>query len=163
MTRYFMTIPEATRLVLLTATLPETGGRVAMLEMGAPVRILELAENLIRLSGFEPHRDVPIVFTGVRPGEKLHEQLLSEVERTLPTLIDKIRIVETAPGDGELVEGALARLLSGLGSHAHADLRAAALMLVPECVDPLRSMLREPPRPAATQPRPSLPTHAVGR
>lgn len=160
MTRYFMTIPEATRLVLLAATLTETGGRVAMLEMGAPVRIVELAESLIRLSGFEPHRDVPIVFTGIRPGEKLHEELLSEVERTVPTLIDKIRIVETAPGSGHVVEGGLAQLISGLGAHDPAEIRAAILMLVPECVEPLRSLVRDTP---ALPPRPSRPISVAGR
>ncbi len=74
MERFFMTIPEAARLVLEAAGLAE-GGETMLLDMGSPVRIAALAENMIRLSGLEPHRDVNIVFTGIRPGEKLHEEL----------------------------------------------------------------------------------------
>ena len=74
-TRYFMTIPEAVQLVLQASLLPGAAGKVAMLEMGAPVRIVDLARNMIRLSGKRPDVDVPIVYTGLRPGEKLHEEL----------------------------------------------------------------------------------------
>lgn len=94
-TRYFMTIPEAVQLVLQAAVLEEARDRVVMLEMGQPVKILDLARNLIRLSGLEPDVDIPIVFTGLRPGEKLHEQLTSDAEETLPTRFEKIRIVRT--------------------------------------------------------------------
>ena len=98
-TRYFMTIPEAVQLVLQASVLDESNDRIAMLEMGEPVRIVDLARNLIRLSGFEPGEDIAIAFTGLRPGEKLHEQLLSESEETLPTRYEKIRLVraEAAP------------------------------------------------------------------
>ncbi|MBX6331068.1 MAG: polysaccharide biosynthesis protein [Gemmatimonadaceae bacterium] len=93
--RYFMTIPEAVQLVLQASVLAEARDKIVMLEMGAPVKIVDLARNLIRLSGLEPDVDIPIVFTGLRPGEKLHEQLTSETEETLPTRYDKIRIVRT--------------------------------------------------------------------
>jgi len=94
--RYFMTIPEAVQLVLQSSVLEEAHDKIVMLEMGQPVRIVDLARNLIRLSGLEPDVDIPIVFTGLRPGEKLHEQLISASEETLPTRYEKIRIVRTA-------------------------------------------------------------------
>lgn len=94
-TRYFMTIPEAVQLVLQAAALEEARNRIVMLEMGKPMRIVELARNLIRLSGMEPDVEVPIVFTGLRPGEKLHEQLTSETEETMATSSEKIRLVRT--------------------------------------------------------------------
>ena len=94
-TRYFMTIPEAVQLVLQASVLEEARNRIVMLEMGEAVKIVALAHNLIRLSGLEPDVDIPIVFTGLRPGEKLHEQLTSDTEETLPTRYEKIRIVRT--------------------------------------------------------------------
>ena len=94
-TRYFMTIPEAVKLVLQASALDEARDKIVMLEMGAPVRIVDLARNLIRLSGLEPDVDIPIIFTGLRPGEKLHEQLTDESEATMPTRYQKIRIVRT--------------------------------------------------------------------
>jgi FlaA1/EpsC-like NDP-sugar epimerase len=74
-TRYFMTTPEAAQLVLQSVALPESAGKVALLDMGTPVRIWDLAERLIRLSGLRPGADIEILETGLRPGEKLHEEL----------------------------------------------------------------------------------------
>src|SRR5437660_1509133 len=88
--RYFMTIPEAVQLVVQAAALPEAGGRIAMLEMGEQVRILDLAEQLIRLSGYVPHQDVQIEFTGLRPGEKLEEELLASHEAAPQTTVEEI-------------------------------------------------------------------------
>jgi FlaA1/EpsC-like NDP-sugar epimerase len=138
MTRYFMTIPEAVQLVLQAASLPEAAGHISMLEMGQPMRILELAENLIRLSGLEPYRDVPIIFTGMRPGEKLHEELMSQVEVTVPTTVDKIRVVQTdEPNPGAVREG-LERLAAAVALATPEDILSAIRTMVPECVEPLR-------------------------
>ena len=89
MTRYFMTIPEAVQLVIRSGSLVQ-GGEVFVLEMGEPVRIVELAHDMIRLSGLEPERDIAIEVIGPRPGEKLHEELFNPYERPQPTPAQKI-------------------------------------------------------------------------
>jgi FlaA1/EpsC-like NDP-sugar epimerase len=89
MSRYFMTIPEAVQLVLQASVLGQ-GGEIFVLDMGRPVRILDLATDLIRLSGYHPGQDIPIVFTGIRPGEKLHEELFLNGEAYRRTRHDKI-------------------------------------------------------------------------
>jgi FlaA1/EpsC-like NDP-sugar epimerase len=137
-TRYFMTIPEAVGLVLQAAALPAAGGRICMLEMGEPVRIVELAENLIRLSGLEPYTDVPIVFTGLRPGEKLHEELMSEREATVPTAVSKVRIVQTTEPEPTTLATGLDRLAAAAAVGSQADILDAVRALVPECTPPLR-------------------------
>jgi FlaA1/EpsC-like NDP-sugar epimerase len=88
-TRYFMTIPEACRLVLEAGTMGQ-GGEIFIFDMGKPVRMVDLAKKMIRLSGFEPHKDIEIVFTGLREGEKLHEELLNSEEDTMATHHEKI-------------------------------------------------------------------------
>jgi FlaA1/EpsC-like NDP-sugar epimerase len=107
MRRFVMTISEAAQLVLEAAALPEAAGRIAVLEMGTEVRILELAEQMIRLSGLVPYQEIQIVFTGLRPGEKLNEELLAPGETGITTSIDKIRVVEGNESGGS----ALARRL----------------------------------------------------
>ncbi len=89
MTRYFMTIPEAAQLVLQAGGMKRNGS-VFVLDMGQPVKIIDLATDLIRLSGFEPGTDIDIVFTGIRPGEKLFEELLTAEEGTEASRFKKI-------------------------------------------------------------------------
>lgn len=113
-TRYFMTIPEASQLVLTAGSLPEAAGRILMLEMGDPVRIRDLAENLIRLSGLEPEIDIQIQYTGLRPGEKLYEELMSDVETTIPTAVEKIRVVQTDEADPRLLQMQVSRLYAAV-------------------------------------------------
>jgi len=90
--RYFMTIPEATQLVLQAGTIG-SGSEIMVLDMGEPVRIVDLAEELIRLSGFIPYEDIDIAFTGLRPGEKLFEELLIDGEGIMPTSHAKIKVL----------------------------------------------------------------------
>ncbi len=89
--RFFMTIPEACDLVLQAGTMGH-GGEIFVFDMGEPVRILDLATRMIKLSGYEPHIDIKIIYTGLRPGEKLYEELLSDDATTLPTHHEKILI-----------------------------------------------------------------------
>jgi FlaA1/EpsC-like NDP-sugar epimerase len=94
-TRYFMTISEAVQLILQASLLEEFRGRVAMLEMGEPVRILDLARNMLRLAGVPSGNGEHVVFTGLRPGEKLHEELSAPTEESGPTAVPKVRMIRT--------------------------------------------------------------------
>jgi FlaA1/EpsC-like NDP-sugar epimerase len=109
MTRYFMTIPEAVQLIIRSGELT-TGGEVFVLEMGDPVKIVELARNMIRLAGYEPDVDIALEMIGRRPGEKLHEELFNPGERPQPTPAEKIVCAVQQPLDPEWVEGAFARI-----------------------------------------------------
>lgn len=130
MRRYFMTIPEAAQLVLQAGGLAQNGA-VYILDMGEPVRIVDLAAELIRLSGFEPETDIPIVFTGIRPGEKLYEELLTAEEGTVASRHEKILMARK----NGLPEGDLETLLEPLFAAAHAHdglaVRRALKGLVP--------------------------------
>jgi FlaA1/EpsC-like NDP-sugar epimerase len=109
MTRYFMTIPEAVQLIIRSGELA-TGGEVFVLEMGDPVKIVDLAANMIRLAGFEPDVDIAIELVGRRVGEKLHEELFNPGERPQPTHAEKIVCAVQQPLDPEWVESAFARI-----------------------------------------------------
>ena len=100
--RYFMTIPEATCLVLEAATLGN-GGEIFCFDMGHPVRIADLAKNMIRLAGYIPGKDIEITYTGLRPGEKLYEELLNQKEITLPTSNEKILVAKVREYDFDTV------------------------------------------------------------
>ena len=97
-TRFFMTIPEACRLVMEAATM-STGNQIFVFDMGESVKIAHLARRMISLAGFEPEKDIRIEYTGLRPGEKLYEEVLSNKENTLPTTHDRIRIAKVREYD----------------------------------------------------------------
>ena len=97
-TRFFMTIPEACRLVMEAATM-STGNQIFVFDMGESVKIAHLARRMIELAGFEPDKDIKIEYTGLRPGEKLYEEVLSNKENTLPTTHDRIRIAKVREYD----------------------------------------------------------------
>jgi FlaA1/EpsC-like NDP-sugar epimerase len=103
MTRYFMTIPEAVQLVIRSGSLGD-GGEVFVLDMGEPVSIIQLARDMIELSGLRPDRDIAIEITGRRPGEKLHEDLFNPYERPRPTPVERITLARRDPLDPAAVE-----------------------------------------------------------
>lgn len=128
--RYFMSIPEAAQLVLQAALMGE-GGEVFVLDMGEPVRIADLARDMIRLSGAS-ESDIRVAFTGLRPGEKLYEELLASDETTRPTHHPKVRIARARPVDDALWLGRLERWLTGALPAEPADLREELSGWVPE-------------------------------
>ena len=130
--RYFMTIPEAVQLVLQAGTMPQARGRICMLDMGEPVRIVDLARKMLSLSGVKPRIGVSLVFTGLRPGEKLREDLVSSTEASVTTEIPKIRLVQSTSEAGTDVSDLVDRLLRAmrLGDDAHLLQELAAV--VPE-------------------------------
>jgi FlaA1/EpsC-like NDP-sugar epimerase len=148
MVRYFMTIPEAAGLVLQAAALGRPG-EILVLDMGDPVRIVDLAENVIRLSGFEPGRDIDIEFSGLRPGEKLFEELSLTAEIATRTRHPKVWIGRTAEATWDAADrdlGALADAADGAPPH---EIRGMLERLVPEYTgasdpEPVSTILLEP-------------------
>jgi FlaA1/EpsC-like NDP-sugar epimerase len=132
MTRYFMTIPEAVQLIIRSGDL--RGGQVFVLEMGDPVRIVDLARNMIRLSGREPDTEIAIDIVGRRPGEKIHEELFNPDERPVPTPAEKIVSAERAAAEPEWVEAAFARVEELVYSGDAAGLAATVTSLAGERV-----------------------------
>ncbi len=123
MTRYFMTIPEAVQLVIQAGDLGGGGGDVFVLEMGEPVRIIDLARNMIHLAGYEPDADIAIEIVGIRPGEKIHEELFNADERSQATAADRIvRAVRVDPLDPDWVEETVDRLARLVASGDEAGL-----------------------------------------
>ena len=131
MTRYFMTIPEASQLVLQAGAMG-SGGEIFILDMGQPVRIVDLARDLITLSGLRPDEDVEIRFSGVRPGEKLYEELATDAEHADKTKHPKVFIGRIKPHDWDLVVAAIGNLLATANSDDAEKLRAALAELIPE-------------------------------
>jgi FlaA1/EpsC-like NDP-sugar epimerase len=133
MTRYFMTIPEAVQLVIRAGDLAGQSGDVFVLEMGEPVRIIDLARNMVRLAGYEPDQDVAIEIIGPRPGEKIHEELFNVDERSEPTEASRIvRAVREGPLGPEWVERTVADLERLVTSGDETGLAARVVELVAE-------------------------------
>ncbi len=131
MTRYFMTIPEAAQLVLQAGTMGQ-GGEIYMLHMGEPVRILDLARDMITLSGLRPSVDIEIVFTGKRPGEKLYEELANEGENLGATSHPKIGIWKYRPENRELVLAGIERLIALADTADTTEIQTELKTIVPE-------------------------------
>jgi FlaA1/EpsC-like NDP-sugar epimerase len=131
MVRYFMTIPEASQLVLQAGSIGN-GGEVFVLDMGEPVRVVELAEDLIRLSGFEPHVDIAIEFTGTRPGEKMYEELSLSGENADRTTHPKIWVGRATEPDWSTAEDELVTLIERAEWFTREDAQTALARLVPE-------------------------------
>jgi len=131
MKRYFMTIPESAELVLHASAIAK-GGEVFILHMGEPVRIMDLAETLITLSGLKPHEDIKIIETGIRPGEKLYEELTFETEETAATEHPKIFINRISGLDPEALRLALLRLSGFVRERDEEGLRSFLNDLLPE-------------------------------
>lgn len=135
-TRFFMTIPEAVQLILKAGSMAHQN-QVFVLDMGEPVKILDLAENMIRLSGYEPYQDIDIVEIGLRPGEKLYEELLMKSEHLTKTAHKKIFVEEQQTIDPNVIMADLEALDEAVSKNSSAEeLRALLHRLIPTYHDP---------------------------
>jgi FlaA1/EpsC-like NDP-sugar epimerase len=132
-TRYFMTIPEACQLVLEAGAMGQ-GGEIFVFDMGQPVKIAELAKKMIRMSGREPGKDIQVVYTGLRPGEKLYEELLNNAENTMSTYHEKIMIAKVREYDFIEVNNDIERLITSAHQHYLTPTVALMKQLVPEFI-----------------------------
>ncbi|MFQ5582748.1 MAG: polysaccharide biosynthesis protein, partial [Mariprofundaceae bacterium] len=131
MTRYFMTIPEAVSLILQAGAMGE-GGEIFVLDMGEPVRIADLAEQMIRLSGLTPGEDIEIVYTGLRPGEKLYEELFHASESLKTTTHPQIMLSASRETDWDQLQSLLKKLRAACANRELDQLKTALQELVPE-------------------------------
>lgn len=130
-TRYFMTIPEACQLILQASVIGK-GGEIFVLDMGEPVKIAYLAEQLILLSGKRPHDDIEIIYTGLRPGEKLFEELFHDAEKLLKTSHPKILLANCRPLERRIVQEGVATLGRSCDEDRHDEMQRVISALVPE-------------------------------
>lgn len=130
-TRYFMTIPEACQLVLEAGTMGK-GGEIFIFDMGESVRILDLAHKMIQLSGLVLDKDIRIVYTGLRPGEKLYEELLTNEENTLPTHHKQIMVAQVKEYDFEAISASINELISLFDKQDNRSIVKKMKLLVPE-------------------------------
>ncbi len=154
MVRYFMTIPEAAQLVLQAASMGE-GGEIFVLDMGEPVKIVNLARDLITLSGFRPGEDIEIIFTGIRPGEKLYEELAIDGEDVSRTAHPKIGIWKKKPEDWDALIQAMDALLADADKLDRSAARVRLTKMVPEF-----KLESAPPPLPAPEPRKPAPAEA---
>jgi FlaA1/EpsC-like NDP-sugar epimerase len=147
MVRYFMTIPEAVQLVLQSAALGRQG-EVFVLDMGAPVRVRDLALDLIQLSGLEPDVDIELRYTGIRPGEKLFEELFFQGDHVTPTIHPKILRARDSEGNGLRAEDIESLIRAALENACPSELRRLISRLVPEYRGPDDTVAVEPERSA---------------
>lgn len=129
--RYFMTIPEACQLVLEAGTMGN-GGEIYLFDMGEPVKIIDLAKKMIRLAGYTPDKEIKIKIIGLRPGEKLYEELLNDTSKTLPTHNDQIMIAEDVCDDYEEINRAILDLQCNAKLITNEEIVARMKKLVPE-------------------------------
>jgi len=130
-TRFFMTIPEACQLVLEAGAMGE-GGEIFIFDMGKSIKIIDLAKKMVRLSGLEVGKDIEIIFTGLRSGEKLYEEILSSHEGTLPTYHHKILIAKTREEPFEIVKKNIQLLINSAQDHDELKLVGMMKYIVPE-------------------------------
>jgi FlaA1/EpsC-like NDP-sugar epimerase len=130
-TRFFMTIPEACQLILQAGSMGE-GGEIFILDMGTPIKIADMAKDLIRLSGFEPDVDIKIEYVGLRPGEKLYEELITEGENIVPTHHEKIMVLKGIECDLQLLNGKLDELAQLAGEQVGDRIKSKLKEIVPE-------------------------------
>jgi FlaA1/EpsC-like NDP-sugar epimerase len=130
-TRYFMTIPEACQLILQAGAMGE-GGEIFILDMGTPIKIADMAKDLIRLSGFEPDVGIEIEYIGLRPGEKLYEELITEGEGIVPTSHEKILVLRGLARDQVVLNGKIDELARLAQDHKGKEIKLKLLEIVPE-------------------------------
>jgi FlaA1/EpsC-like NDP-sugar epimerase len=131
--RYFMTIPEACQLVLEAGSMGN-GGEIYIFDMGKPVKIIDLARKMIKLAGFVPERDIKIKIVGLRPGEKLYEELLNDSSKTLPTHHEKIMIAEELTVEFEELHANIDELIGIAGFFDNDDIVSKMKKIVPEFI-----------------------------
>ena len=129
--RYFMTIPEACQLVLEAGSMGN-GGEIYIFDMGKPVKILDLAKKMIKLAGFVPDRDIKIAIVGLRPGEKLYEELLNDTSKTIPTYHEKIMIAEEIQDEFETLHADIDELIGIANFFDNDDIVSKMKKIVPE-------------------------------
>jgi FlaA1/EpsC-like NDP-sugar epimerase len=130
-TRFFMTIPEACQLILQAGSMGN-GGEIFILDMGTPIKITDMARDLIRLSGFEPDVDIKIEYIGLRPGEKLYEELITEGENIVPTHHEKIMVLKGTECNLQLLNGKVDELTHLAGEQLGNKIKAKLMEIVPE-------------------------------
>ena len=130
-TRFFMTIPEACQLILQAGAMGD-GGEIFILDMGTPIKIEDMARDLIRLSGFEPNVDIKIEYIGLRPGEKLYEELITEGENIVPTRHEKIMVLKGIECDVKLLNGKIEELICLAEDQMGAEIKSKLREIVSE-------------------------------